>query len=49
MDTHARDRCITTNTAMGRWLAYSIWSLQLLTAAFAALFIAGFTGIVRKT
>ena len=48
-DTHARDRCTTTNTATGIALSYSTWVLQLLTGALAALFIAGFTGIVRKT
>ena len=48
-DTHVRDRCTTTNTATGIGLSYSTWGLQLLTGAFAALFIAGFTGIVRKT
>jgi hypothetical protein len=48
-DTHARDRCTTTNTATGIALSYSTWGLQLLTGALAALFIAGFTGIVRKT
>lgn len=48
-DTHARDRCTTTNTPTGIVLSYSSWGLQLLTGAFAALFIAGFTGIVRKT
>ncbi|MGH3965667.1 MAG: hypothetical protein ACRDRY_20845 [Pseudonocardiaceae bacterium] len=49
LDTHARDRCTTTNTVTGIALSYSISGLQLLTAALAALFIAGFTGIVRKT
>jgi hypothetical protein len=48
LDTHARDRCVTTNTATGIGLSYSLWGLQLLTGAFAALFVAGFTGIVRK-
>jgi hypothetical protein len=49
LDTHARDRCTTTNTATGIGMSYSIWGLQLLTGAFAALFVAGLTGIVRKT
>jgi hypothetical protein len=48
LDTHARDFCITTSSATGIGLSYSIWGLQLLTGAFAALFIAGFTSIVRK-
>jgi hypothetical protein len=49
LDTHARDRCTTTNTAIGIGLSYSTRGLQLLAGALAALFIAGFTGIVRKT
>jgi hypothetical protein len=40
---------MTTNTATGIGLSYSTRALQLLTGALAALFIAGFTGIVRKT
>lgn len=48
LDTHTQDRCITTNTAAGIALSYSIWILQLLTGALAALFVAGLTGIVRK-
>ena len=48
-DTQVRNRCTTTNTATGIGLSYSTWGLQLLTGAFAALFIAGFTDIVRKT
>jgi hypothetical protein len=49
IDTHARDRCITTNTATGIGLNYSTQGLQLLNAILSALFIAGFTGVVRKT
>jgi hypothetical protein len=49
LDTPTPDRCITTNTATGIALNYSIRGLQLLTGALAALFVAGFTGIVRKT
>ncbi|MGH8966437.1 MAG: hypothetical protein ACRDXB_14075, partial [Actinomycetes bacterium] len=49
LNTHAQNRCITTDTATGIWLSYCTRALQLLTAAVAALFIAGFTGIVRKT
>jgi hypothetical protein len=49
LDTHARDRCTTTNTVTGIGLSYSTRGLQLLTGILAALFIAGFTGIVRKT
>jgi hypothetical protein len=49
LDTRARDRCTTTNTATGIGLSYSTRGLQLLTGILTALFIAGFTGIVRKT
>lgn len=49
LDTHARDHCTITNTATGIGLTYSTRGLQLLTGILAALFIAGFTGIVRKT
>jgi hypothetical protein len=49
LDTHARDSCTTTRTATGIGLSYSIWGMQLLTGILAALFVAGFTSIVRKT
>src|SRR5262249_501793 len=49
LNTPVPDRCITTNTATGIALNYSIRSLQLLAGAITALFVAGFTGIVRKT
>src|SRR5262249_34173937 len=49
LNTHSQDRCTATNTTTGIGLSYSISALQLLTGAFAALFIAGFTSIVRKT
>ena len=49
LDTHADDRCTTTNTATGIGLSYSISGLRLLTGALAALFLAGFTSVVRKT
>jgi hypothetical protein len=48
LDTHADDRCTTTNTARGIALSYSISGLRLLTGALAALFLAGFTSLVRK-
>jgi hypothetical protein len=48
LDTHAGDRCTTTNTATGIGLSYSISGLRLLTGALAALFLAGFTSVVRK-
>ncbi len=49
LKTHAQNPCTTTNTATGIGLSYSTRALQLLTGAVAALFVAGFTGIVRKT
>jgi hypothetical protein len=49
LNTHVQDRCIISNTATGIGLSYSTQALQLLTGAVAALFVAGFTGIVRKT
>ena len=47
--TGARDRCQTTSTPAGQALTLTGWILQLLAWAFATLFIAGFTGAVRKT
>jgi hypothetical protein len=41
--------CQPTSTAAGDQLTEWHWALQLIAWAFAALFIAGFTGIVRKT
>ncbi len=41
--------CTTTTGATGVALAISTWVLQLAAWALAALFVAGFTGIVRKT
>jgi hypothetical protein len=49
LNTHAQNPCTTTNTATGIGLSYSTQALQLLTGGVAALFVAGFTGIVRKT
>jgi hypothetical protein len=49
LDTPVQARCITTNTATGIAFNYSTRGLQLLTGALAALFIAGLTGVVRKT
>jgi hypothetical protein len=49
LKTNARDRCTTTDTPTGNWFTYITWGMQLLAGAFAALFVAGFTGIVRKT
>jgi hypothetical protein len=47
--TGVRDHCDTTATATGQILTVAGWGLQLLAWAFATLFVAGFTGIVRKT
>ena len=41
--------CETTTSTTGAALTISRWILQLAAWALAALFIAGFTGIVRKT
>ena len=47
-DTQQRCRIITT-TGLGQFVVVATWILQGLTWAFATLFIAGFTGLVRKT
>jgi hypothetical protein len=47
--TGARDYCDVTISASGQALTVAGWGLQLLAWAFATLFVAGFTGIVRKT
>ena len=47
--TGARDRCSATSTVAGQILTATGWVLRLLAWAFATLFIAGFTGAVRKT
>lgn len=49
LSAHSENHCTTTNTAPGIILGYCIQALQLLAGAVAALFVAGFTGIVRKT
>ena len=36
-------------SATAAWLTAASWVIRLLLWAFAALFIAGFTGAVRKT
>jgi hypothetical protein len=41
--------CEITATAAGDWLTVTRWILQLAAWALAALFIAGFTGIVRRS
>jgi hypothetical protein len=47
--TGARDHCNTTASTTGQALTVAGWGLQLLAWAFATLFVAGFTGAVRKT
>ena len=47
--TDTRDHCDTTASATGQVLTLAGWGLQLLAWAFATLFVAGFTGAVRKT
>jgi hypothetical protein len=49
LKTNVGARCQTTNTTPGQVLMVAGWVLQLLAWAFATLFIAGFTGVVRKT
>jgi hypothetical protein len=41
--------CDITATPAGDWLTVTRWVLQLAAWALAALFIAGFTGIVRRS
>jgi hypothetical protein len=47
--TGTRDHCDTTASTSGQVLTAAGWGLQLLAWAFATLFVAGFTGAVRKT
>jgi hypothetical protein len=47
--TGIRARCDTTANTTGQVLTAAGWGLQLLAWAFATLFVAGFTGAVRKT
>ncbi|MFE9574549.1 hypothetical protein ACFYMW_39580 [Streptomyces sp. NPDC006692] len=47
--TGAQDLCAPTGTRAGQNLTVAGWLLQLAAWAFATLFIAGFTGAVRKT
>lgn len=49
ISTPARLRCEATNTGAGQALTITGWVLRLMAWAFATLFIAGFTGAVRKT
>ncbi|MFC9687794.1 hypothetical protein ACFTSF_04595, partial [Kribbella sp. NPDC056951] len=45
----ARDSCAATPTTAGEAITAAGWALQLLAWALATLFLAGFTGAVRKT
>jgi uncharacterized protein YjbI with pentapeptide repeats len=47
--TGIRAHCDTTASTTGQVLTVVGWVLQLLAWGFATLFVAGFTGIVRKT
>lgn len=38
-----------TNTEGGQWSVTIGWLIQLLGWTFATLFVAGFTGVIRKT
>ncbi|MEV6447551.1 hypothetical protein [Amycolatopsis sp. NPDC051716] len=49
INTGARARCDTTDSVTGQVLTATSWALRLLAWAFATLFVAGFTGAVRKT
>jgi hypothetical protein len=49
LKTNAGANCGITSTTPGQALTVAGWVLQLLAWAFATLFIAGFTGVVRKT
>ncbi|ONI90229.1 hypothetical protein ALI22I_12970 [Saccharothrix sp. ALI-22-I] len=43
-------RCqVVTSSGLGQAVVISTWLLQMLAWAFATLFVAGFTGLVRKT
>lgn len=47
--TDAVQRCqVATTTTSGQFVVVATWILQLLAWAFATLFVAGFTGLVRK-
>ncbi|GAB2868025.1 hypothetical protein [Lentzea nigeriaca] len=47
--TDAVQKCqVATTTSAGQLVVVAMWILQLLAWAFATLFVAGFTGLVRK-
>ena len=45
---NAKGTCVATSRPSGNVITISAWILQVFSWAFATLFIAGFTGIVRK-
>jgi hypothetical protein len=47
--TGAHEACATTDTALGSLITMAGWILQLAAWALATLFVAGFTGAVRKS
>lgn len=47
--TGTSTRCDTTDTIAGQILTITGWTLRIIAWAFATLFIAGFTGVVRRT
>jgi hypothetical protein len=49
INTGAQSYCHVSSTAAGQVITAAGWGLQVLAWAFAALFVAGFTGAVRKT
>jgi hypothetical protein len=49
VSTAAGDVCRATNTGPGEVLSVAGWVVQLLGWAFATLFVAGFTGAVRRS
>ncbi len=50
LGTGGKQRCeLTTATTAGQWHLGAAYVLQVLGWAFATLFVAGYTGLVRKT
>jgi hypothetical protein len=47
--TGARDHCDTTASTAGQVLIVAAWGCSCWAWAFATLFVASFTGAVRKT
>lgn len=48
INTGAQNYCDVSSSTAGQVITAAGWGLQLLAWAFAALFVAGFTGAVRK-